>query len=392
MSNLALTALLFAALAPPPPHPGVTEDQKLSSSHGGYDYAFGSSLSMAGDVNGDGYDDLVTGAPGHYVGTGVAWILLGSASGLEHAAPTQLSASDSNILDAFGGAVAWACDVDGDGYEDLVVGAYLDDDGADDAGSAYVYLGSAAGVDTSTELELVASDATEDSMFGGAVAGAGDVNGDGYDDVLVGAWGTGDAYEVFCDLSHEGGGWTLAAHIDDVNDPYFEAQQTEPWETDSVRNETTFPSWTSDIAVTSKYATWSTLAVTDMYIYYKNDDVYFLCEGLDWVETLEVIFADSSTQGYCSSTCTIYTEDRMPESSITPAGLNCNDPNEGWMSTGSAENARVGALSNPHSCCVYNAFIGAAGDRGFSTSDLEKTWAAYSSGEEEDDNIMVFVR
>jgi hypothetical protein len=203
---------------------------------------------------------------------------------------------------------------------------------------------------------------------------------------------SGDAFEIFCDMSSEGGGWTLAAHIDDVNDPYFEAQTDEPWETDSVRNETTFPSMTSDIAVSAKYATWSRMDVTDMYIYYKNDDVYFLCEGLDWVDTLETIFSDTPSQGFCSANCSTWSETRMPEASQAPVGLNCNDPNEGWMSSASAENARVGALASSHTCCVYNAFIGAAGDRGFSGSDTEKTWAAYYDGEEEDNNIMVFVR
>jgi len=203
---------------------------------------------------------------------------------------------------------------------------------------------------------------------------------------------TGAPFEIFCEMSSEGGGWTLAAHIDDVNDPYFEAQTDEPWETDSVRNESTFPSMTSDISLSAKYATWSRMAVNDMYIYYKNDDLYFLCEGLDWVDTLEAIFSDTPSQGYCSANCTSWSEDRMPESSMAPVGLNCNDPNEGWMTSGTAENARVGALNTDISCCVYNGFIGAAGDRGFSTSDTEKTWAAYYSGDTEDNNIMVFVR
>jgi len=262
-------------------------------------------------------------------------------------------------------------DADGDGYADSSCGGE-DCDDADPTITA-----------TGEEYECPAEDCADVLAIRPS---AGDGN------YWIDPDGSGDGFEIFCDMSSEGGGWTLAAHIDDINDPYFEAQTAEPWETDSVRNETTFPSMTSDIAVSAKYATWSRMDVTDMYIYYKNDDVYFLCEGLDWVDTLEVIFSDNPTQGYCSANCTSWSEDRMPESSRAPVGLNCNDPNEGWMSSTTAENARVGALSSSHYCCVYNGFIGAAGDRGFDTSDTEKTWAAYSDGESEDNNIMVFVR
>jgi len=92
-----------------------------------------------------------------------------------------------------------------------------------------------------------------------------------------------------------------------------------------------------------------------------------------------------------------YSEDRMPtnEPSGAPVGLNCSDPNEDWMtrpSYSNAENARVGGLSGGISCCVFNGWIGAAGDRGYSTSNLNKTWGAYYSGAVADDNIMVFVR
>ena len=262
-------------------------------------------------------------------------------------------------------------DADGDGYADSTCGG----DDCDDTDPTITATGE--------EYECPAEDC-DDVLTVRPSAGDGNY--------WIDPDGSGDAFEIFCDMSSEGGGWTLAAHIDDVNDPYFEAQTDEPWETDSVRNETTFPSMTSDIAVSAKYATWSRMAVTDMYIYYKNDDVYFLCEGLDWVDTLDVIFSDTPTQGYCSANCTSWSEDRMPEASMAPVGLNCSDPNEGWMTSTAAENARVGALSTDIGCCVYNGFIGAAGDRGFATSDTEKTWAAYYDGEIEDNNIMVFVR
>ena len=82
----------------------------------------------------------------------------------------------------------------------------------------------------------------------------------------------------------------------------------------------------------------------------------------------------------------------MPEPTNNPVGLNCSDANEGWLGSSGAENSRIGGESAIHGCCVTNAWLGAAGDRGYSTNILEKTWGAYSSGVIEDNNIMVFVR
>ena len=183
------------AAGPPVPHPGSTvlEDSKLTPVHGGYDAAFGSALDGAGDVNGDGYDDLIVGSPGYSVGMGMAYLFTGSASGIDSSAVAALMASDAAILDRFGAAVAGAGDVDGDGYDDVIVGAYESDDGGSGAGSVYLYRGGASGIDLSSELELSASDASSDAYFGRAVAGVGDVNGDGYDDVVVGAEGDDDS-------------------------------------------------------------------------------------------------------------------------------------------------------------------------------------------------------
>ena len=85
----------------------------------------------------------------------------------------------------------------------------------------------------------------------------------------------------------------------------------------------------------------------------------------------------------------------MTDGSQDPVGLNCSDANEGWMSSSSytgAENARIGGQSSWSTCCVMNAWAGAAGDRGFDTSEYNKTWGDYYTGEVEDDNILIFVR
>jgi len=315
---------------------------------------------------------------------------------------------DGDDPDLPGGSLAtYYTDADGDGYGDpddstdaceAPSGTVENADDCDDTSAE----ASPDGIETCDGLDNDCNGTTDDDA---EVLGTGpdcpaldcvDVQANGSSGSSDGnAWidplGEG-SYEVFCDQTNEGGGWTLVANVDDVSDPYFGAQQSEPWETDSVRNETTLPSHTADISLTTKYASWGDVDVTDVYIVYKNTSQYFLCEGLSVNDPLADIFALTPATGACSAECTSYSEDIMPEASTTPVGLNCNDPNEGWMEAGSAENARIGALSNEHSCCVFNAWLGAAGDRGFATSNLEKTWGAYSSGAEYDDNIMVFVR
>jgi MYXO-CTERM domain-containing protein len=174
----------------------ASAEDKLTASDGAYSDYFGFSVSGAGDLNGDGYADLVVGAPWDDDAaseSGSVYVYYGTATGIDASTEEKLTASDGAYSSWFGYSVAGAGDVNGDGYADLVVGAALDDDAGSNSGAAYVYYGSATGIDASTEDKLTASDGASDDRFGGSVAGPGDVNGDGYADLVVGADGDDDA-------------------------------------------------------------------------------------------------------------------------------------------------------------------------------------------------------
>ncbi len=147
---------------------------------------FGIAVATAGDVNGDGHADVIVGAHRFDNGEtdeGRAHVFLGSATGLS-TSPAWTAESDQ--ADAFfGQSVATAGDVNADGFGDVIVGAFLFEDGESDEGRAHVYLGSATGLSTSAAWTAESDQA--DAFFGLAVASAGDVDDDGFGDVIVAA-------------------------------------------------------------------------------------------------------------------------------------------------------------------------------------------------------------
>ncbi len=146
----------------------------------------GKAAASAGDVNADGFDDVIVGAPFYDNGQtdeGRVWLYLGSAAGLSTVAAWS---AESNSTSAFlGWSAESAGDVNNDGFDDVIVGAWLWDAGTVDEGAALVYLGTANGLDTSAAFTVDSNQSA--SYFGYFVSPAGDVDGDGYDDVLVGA-------------------------------------------------------------------------------------------------------------------------------------------------------------------------------------------------------------
>ncbi|MCB9193577.1 MAG: FG-GAP repeat protein, partial [Flavobacteriales bacterium] len=147
---------------------------------------FGQAVGTAGDVNGDGYSDIVIGAPNYsngQAGEGGAYIYHGSAAGLVVPYATLLESDQAGAR--FGISVAGAGDTNADGYFDVVIGADHWASGQSGEGAALVFKGSPTGLATAPSITLQSNEV--DAHFGASVAEAGDINGDGFADIVVGA-------------------------------------------------------------------------------------------------------------------------------------------------------------------------------------------------------------
>ena len=179
ISRSLLSLLAWCTLAAAPTFAQVTilHVPLFTFDGGSEDDLFGQSVNGAGDVNGDGFADLIVGAPRD------------RNNGTDRGSAQVFSGSDGSVLftfdgetigDGFGSSVSSAGDVNGDGFAGLIVGAPFENNGSR-SGSARVFSGSDGSVLFTFDGETIGGES------GVSVSGAGDVSGDGFADLIVGA-------------------------------------------------------------------------------------------------------------------------------------------------------------------------------------------------------------
>jgi len=204
-----------------------------------------------GDFDGDGLADILVGAPGHQNvdGTGGrAYVIAGRTDDWDmgqslgdHDATMEAEQHD----DHFGYALSFVGDVDGNGVDDILIGAFTNGENGHEAGQSYLHLGGSSVFDDTLVPHASFQGEVEEDRSGSAVAGGGDVNGDGYADFLIAAthnseggdhldgqvylflgWdgcvdGDGDGYEDCSDDCHDGDP-DVNPGMDEICDDHFD--------------------------------------------------------------------------------------------------------------------------------------------------------------------------
>ncbi len=210
---------------------GWAKDVPLSNSNASFlgesmiDYS-GHSIAGAGDMNGDGYDDILICSVNNGEGAGQTYLIFGRKDGW--IMDMNLSNSDASFIgenekDRSGCSISGVGDVNGDGYDDILIGAHWNNEGGNKAGQTYVIFGKPSGwcIDTSlSEADASFIGEHYEDESGWSVAGAGDVNCDGYDDILIGApnsdeWrnNAGQTYLIFGSINN----WDVDTNLSKSN-------------------------------------------------------------------------------------------------------------------------------------------------------------------------------
>ena len=207
LSRFLLLTLLAIPLAACDPDEvvitiNVDSEEKISETQGDFDgdltinSEFGSAIAVIGDLEADGVGDMVVGSPRQH-GQGAVWVLFMNKNGtvdLETEISFEEGGFNGNLNndDAFGSAVAGIGDLDGDGFNDIAVGAPFDDDGGDNRGAVWILFLQANGKvkahqKISDDAGSFSGKLEDNDAFGSAIATLGDLDCDGITELAVGA-------------------------------------------------------------------------------------------------------------------------------------------------------------------------------------------------------------
>ena len=181
-------ALGPAAAAPARAELSPNPDIIIRGSH--RDDGFGASAALAGDVNGDGHPDLLIGAEAFddvEVAQGRVFLFNGPIQGNLNLTQADATMTGEALFDGFGNSVASAGDVNNDGFDDVLVGARSNDTPGIQAGRAYLFHGPLTGDLSALDADCIMSGEPFYEL-GWSLTGPGDLNSDGFDDLLLGAW------------------------------------------------------------------------------------------------------------------------------------------------------------------------------------------------------------